>query len=69
MNTEYNKYLDYIDFETIKTINEIKMIEYGDYNKKSKHHVGYRSVSKSIPNNRNALCSCGSGKKYKKCCL
>lgn len=32
-------------------------------------HDGRRIVKRSIPPGRNDPCSCGSGKKYKKCCL
>lgn len=55
-------------------INDIRlsnpfMYDESDYEYKPLKRGHYESIRTEPKINRNSICSCGSGKKYKKCCL
>jgi hypothetical protein len=59
MGTLYNNYLASEEFERYEDIYK----HYGFHG----HHITYKRESPKI--HRNEKCSCGSGKKYKNCCI
>jgi len=59
---------EYMKYEMSPSLKEMEQFQYSHLSKKERQ-ANIVSVRKEPKINRNSICPCGSGTKYKKCCL
>lgn len=64
----YSELVGGFDMETYKTMKEVEHLKYSHLTKKERE-ADIQPVRTEPKIQRNALCPCGSGRKYKKCCI
>lgn len=59
---------EYFKYEITPMLKEIESMQYSHLSKKERE-AKIVDIRREPKINRNSICTCGSGKKYKKCCL